>query len=43
MIPHQGIIAASVSALTLVITLGILTYTLRHEKKHIASNKQDEH
>ena len=43
LLPHQGVVAAIISALSLVITLGILTYTLRHEKKHQDSNTQDEH
>jgi len=41
--PHQGVVAATIAAMSLIITLGILTYTLRHEKKHQASNNQDEH
>ena len=41
--PHQGVVAATISALSLFITLGLLTFMLRHEKKNQASNDQDEH
>ena len=41
--PHQGVVAATISALSLCITLGILTYSLRQEKRHQAANRQDDH
>ena len=41
--PHQGLVAAVVSAISIFITLGLLTFMLRHEKKNQASNDQDEH
>ncbi len=41
--PHQGLVALSISAISLVITLGVLTFCLRHEKRNQAQNTTDEH
>ena len=40
--PHQGIVSLSVSALSIALTLGVLFYTLRHEKRN-AANNSDKH
>ena len=37
--PHQGIVSLSISVLSICLTMGILFYTLRHEKKQQAQNK----
>ena len=41
--PHQGVVAATISAISICFTLGLLVFMLRHEKKNQASNDQDEH
>ena len=43
MLPHQGVVAAMIAGGSLILTLGILTFSLRREKKFQASNPQDEH
>lgn len=41
--PHQGVVAATISALSIVITMSLLVFVLRNEKKQQASNHSDEH
>ncbi len=41
--PHQGVVAATISAISLVITLGLLVFMLRHEKKNQTTDDPDEH
>ncbi len=41
--PHQGIVALSISLFSVVLTLSILAYNLRHEKKQQSQNTSDEH
>ncbi len=36
--PHQGIVSLSISVFSIALTLGILFYTLRHEKQNQAQN-----
>lgn len=40
--PHQGIVALSISALSICLTLGVVFYALRAEKRNTAQN-QDKH
>jgi|GEM_PF-1296385 len=40
--PHQGIVSLSISVLSICLTLGVLLYTLRHEKRNVADNS-DKH
>ena len=40
--PHQGIVSLSISALSIALTLGVLFYTLWHEKRNVGDN-QDKH
>lgn len=40
--PHQGIVALSISVLSIILTMSLVFYTLRHEKKQQAQHK-DEH
>ena len=41
--PHQGIVALSISAFSIFLTLCVLFYTLREEKKNQARNPSDKH
>lgn len=43
MLPQQGVVAATVSIITLCITLGFLFFNMHREKKQQASNREDEH
>ena len=38
--PHQGIVSLSISVFSIILTMSILFYTLRHEKKSQAQNKE---
>ncbi len=40
--PHQGIVSLSISALSIALTLGVLFYALRAEKRQQGENR-DEH
>jgi len=40
--PHQGLVALCISAFSLLITLGLLTYCLGSEKRNRAGN-EDKH
>ena len=40
--PHQGFVSLTISALSIALTLGILFYTLRAEKRQQEQNR-DEH
>ena len=40
--PHQGIVSLSISVFSIIITMSVIFYTLRHEKKQQANNR-DEH
>jgi len=39
--PHQGHVAVFVSVLSLVVTLGLLAFMFRDEKKHQDTNHDD--
>lgn len=41
--PHQGIVALSISLFSVALTLSILAYNLRREKRNQAENNTDEH
>ncbi len=41
--PHQGIVALSISLFSVALTLGLLALNLRHEKRQQAENERDEH
>ena len=41
--PHQGIVALTISLLSIAITLSVLAYNLRSEKQFQAQNKNDKH
>lgn len=41
--PHQGIVALSISLFSVALTLGILAINLRREKQQQAQNDRDEH
>ena len=36
--PHQGIVALSISVFSIFLTLSVVFYALRHEKKHQSQN-----
>ncbi len=36
--PHQGIVSLSISAFSIVLTLGVVFYALWHEKQNQAQN-----
>ena len=40
--PHQGLVSLSISAFSIVLTLSVLFYALRHEKKQQAG-RGDKH
>ena len=40
--PHQGIVALSISALSICLTLAVVFYALREEKRNRAQNS-DKH
>ncbi len=40
--PHQGVVSLSISVLSICLTLGVLFYTLREEKRNAAQNS-DKH
>lgn len=41
--PHQGIVALSISLFSVALTLGILAINLRREKQQQAQNDREEH
>ena len=36
--PHQGIVSLSISVFSILLTMSVLFYTLRHEKKSQAGS-----
>ena len=40
--PHQGIVSLSISVLSIFLTLGVVFYALREEKRNAAKNS-DKH
>lgn len=41
--PHQGVVALSISLFSVALTLGILAINLRREKQQQAQNDREEH